>query len=124
MTDINVPPPIVPQGWDEIDTSIDDEAPTALDDEQFRRYCLTIRDLLRAAGLRVRDYDRRTPDILNVNDGDLDMQIQLDRYRTADVEIHLGEVLPDTGTCVRTASRMVRLFELARAFDQARERLT
>lgn len=124
MTDIHVPPPILPQGWDEIDTSIDDEAPTALDDEQFRRYCLTIRDLLRAAGLRVRDYDRRTPDILNVNYRDLDMQIQLDRYRTADVEIHLGEALPDTGTCVQTVSRMVRLFELARAFDQARERMT
>lgn len=52
------------------------------------------------------------------------MQIQLNRYRMADVEIHGGENLPDTGNCVQTASRMVRLFEPARAFDQARKRLT
>ena len=52
------------------------------------------------------------------------MQIQLDRYRTADIEIHVGENLPDTGNRIQTASRMVRLFDLARAFGQARERLT
>lgn len=122
MNDINVPPPIVPQEWDKVDTTIDDESPLVLSSEQFARYCVTIRDLLRASGLRVQDFDRETPSFLIMDDEDLSMQVTLDADRMASVEITLTEDLMDMPNTVRAASRIARLFELGRTFDRVRAR--
>lgn len=123
MTDVDIPKPIVPQEWDKVDTSIDNEDPLVLSPEQFMRYCTTIRDLLRAAGLRVQDFDRKTPDFLVVDDEDLSMQIKLGPDRFGSVELTLSDDLADLPYTVQAASRLICLFELGRTFDRARTRL-
>lgn len=126
MTDINVPPPIVPQEWEKIDTSIDGEAPASLSPDQFARYCATLRDLLRAAGLPVQDYGHKTADYLVLQDEDLDlhMRIRLGPDRMAGVEVRIEEDLVEMPDTVRAASRLVRLFEAARSFERTRPRLS
>ncbi|GAB3725659.1 hypothetical protein [Nocardiopsis oceani] len=123
MNDVHIPTPIVPQDWDKVDTSIDDEDPLVLSPEQFMRYCAAIRDLLRATGLRVQDFDRKTPDFLVVDDEDLSMQVKLDPDRIGSVELTIGEDMADLSTTVQAASHLVRLFELGRTFDRARTQL-
>ncbi|GAA1102756.1 hypothetical protein [Nocardiopsis metallicus] len=119
MNDVHIPKPILPQEWDKIDTSVDNEDPQILSSEQFARYCVTIRDLLRAAGLSVQDFDKETPDFLIVDDDDLSMKVQLASDRLANIEITLGEEMAEAFNTVQIASRLVRLFELGRGFRDA-----
>lgn len=123
MNDVHIPKPILPQEWDKIDTSIDNEDPQVLSSEQFTRYCVTIRNLLRAAGLPVQDFDRETPDCLIIDSDDLSMQVKLDPDRLGSVELTLSEEMADLPSTVQAASHLVRLFELGRAFERSRNRL-
>ncbi|MGW5878075.1 hypothetical protein ACWFMI_16175 [Nocardiopsis terrae] len=123
MNDVHIPKPIVPQEWDKVDTSIDNEDPQVLSREQFMRYCTTIRDLLRAAGLPVQDFDHETPDYLIVDSDDLSMQVRLDADRLANIELTLSEDMAELPNTVQAASHLIRLFELGRAFDSSRNRL-
>ena len=131
MNDFDVPAPIVPQNWDEIDTSIDDESPHVLSDEQFERYCTTVRDLLVAAGLDVQDLGRARSRAVNVHDIrtlDIDdgpnMQVTLAHDRIANVEITFDEDSGEPFTTVQLVGHLLRLLELARSFDRARAELT
>lgn len=119
MNDVHIPIPILPQEWDKIDTSVDNEDPQILSSEQFTRYCKTIRDLLRAAGLPVQDFERETPDVLVVDDEELSMQVQLSSDRLANVEITLSEEMAEAFNTVQISSQLIRLFELGRGFRDA-----
>ncbi|WP_435110318.1 hypothetical protein [Nocardiopsis synnemataformans] len=119
MNDVRIPTPIVPQEWDKIDTSIDTEQPHVLSEEQFGRYCVTVRDLLRATGLEVQDYDRRIPDFLVISDDEVTMQVTLSSDRCASVELTLAEGLLRPPGTVGVATSVMRLFELGRKFRDA-----
>ncbi len=116
MNDVHIPTPIVAQEWDKIDTSVDNEEPRLLSSEQYARYCATIRDLLRAAGLPVQDFDRETPEFLVIDDEELGMRVRLSPDRLANVEITLSEDMAEAFNTVRFASHLIRLFELGRGF--------
>lgn len=119
MNDVRIPTPIVPPEWDEIDTSIDAEEPHLLSEEQFERYCVTVRDLLRATGLEVQDYDKRVPDFLVIQDDEVMMQVTLSPDRCASIELTLAEGLLHPPSTVGVAASVMRLFELGRKFRDA-----
>ncbi|QVJ02855.1 hypothetical protein KGD82_11855 [Nocardiopsis eucommiae] len=97
---------------------MDNEEPQIQSSEQYARYCATIRDLLRAAGLSVQDFDRETPEFLVIDDEELGMQVRLSPDRLANVEITLGEDMAEAFNTVRFAGHLVRLFELGRRFRE------
>jgi hypothetical protein len=123
MNDIHeLPPPIVPQAWDEVDTSVDNEPPEVLAPHQFERYCATIRDLVAASGLEVDDFDRTPAKCLIVQDHDLGLMMRLNLHpdRTVDCEFVLEDELLDPSRTVDLAARVVRLFQQGRSLRGAR----
>ncbi|MCY9782767.1 hypothetical protein KIK06_02535 [Nocardiopsis sp. EMB25] len=117
-----LPTPILPQAWAEVDTSVDNEPPEVLAPHQFERYCATIRDLVAASGLDVDDFGFTPARCLVVQDTDLGlfMKLELHPDRTVDCEFTLEDELLDPSPTVDLATRVVRLFHQGRRLRKAR----
>ncbi|MFL1430703.1 MULTISPECIES: hypothetical protein [unclassified Nocardiopsis] len=108
MTEVHaLPAPIVPHGWDNVDTSVDNEVPELLSDDQLDRYVTTVAELLRACGLTV-DLDPSDPCHLEAYGTDRNMTLEVDirEDRSAEWSISGGDEL-DPGTKALTMAAVL-----------------
>lgn len=115
MTEAHAPPaPIVPHAWGGVDTTVDEETPELLSEEQFDRYVETVAELLRASGLTV-DTHPSDPSQMRARmpGSPFSMEVDIRDDRSAEWSID-GAEETDPGTKAVTMA-----FTLARLLDPA-----
>lgn len=108
MTEVHtLPAPLVPHGWRDVDTSVDNEVPELLSDEQLDHYVDTVVELLRAAGLHV-DTDLADPTRLAVRApvSNLELEVDIRDDRSAEWSLTGGDEV-DSGTGALTLATML-----------------
>ncbi|SHK31701.1 hypothetical protein SAMN05421803_117103 [Nocardiopsis flavescens] len=111
MTEVRtLPAPIVPHGWGDIDTSVDNEVPELLSEDQLDRYVATVAELLRACGLTV-DLDSSDPGNLEVYGAGSTMSLEVDIRddRSAEWSISGGDELDPGTKALAMAAALARL---------------
>ncbi|OLT27368.1 hypothetical protein BJF83_01950 [Nocardiopsis sp. CNR-923] len=105
-----LPAPIVPYDWGGVDTSVDDETPELLSEDQLDRYVETVAELLRSAGLDV-DTGRDDPTHLSVrrSGGRFTLDLYIRDDRSTEWAIEGGDEVSEGTTAVRLASFLVPL---------------
>ncbi|MFV2194834.1 hypothetical protein [Nocardiopsis sp. LOL_012] len=111
MTEVcALPAPIVPYDWDGVDTSVDEEVPELLSEDQLDRYVETVSELLSAAGLRV---TRDPGDTAHLSVGKSGGRFTLDLYirddRSTEWTIEGGDETPTGTTAVGLAAFLAPL---------------
>ncbi|MDS1268717.1 hypothetical protein RIF23_00240 [Lipingzhangella sp. LS1_29] len=109
MSDVHVlPAPILPDAWQDVDTSIDTEPPELLSEEQLDRYAETVAALLRGAGLCVEITPLTAQVQLDITDptSDLSAELVIDDDRSAAWTLHGESDLPP-GTTTRTLAGLL-----------------
>lgn len=122
MNDIHaLPTTIVPQAWDKVDTTVDNEPPEVLAPHQFERYCEAVRDLIATTGLHVQDFGFTPAEFLVIQDHDRDLTVKLTLRpdRTVDCEFTLDDELTDPSRTVEVAARVARLFNQGQSMREA-----